>query len=39
MSGAMATFFDNPDQWERLRADRSLLPLRPRRCSGTSPLS
>ncbi len=26
MSGAMATFFDNPDQWARLRADRSLLP-------------
>ena len=25
MSGAMATFFDNPDQWERLRADPSLL--------------
>jgi cholest-4-en-3-one 26-monooxygenase len=26
MSGAMVAFFDNPDQWERLRADRSLLP-------------
>jgi cholest-4-en-3-one 26-monooxygenase len=26
MSGAMHTFFQNPDQWERLRADRSLLP-------------
>ena len=25
MSGAMATFFENPDQWERLRADPSLL--------------
>jgi len=26
MSGAMATFFDHPDQWERVRQDRSLLP-------------
>ena len=26
MSGAMVAFFDAPDQWERLRADRSLLP-------------
>ncbi|HEX3795686.1 MAG TPA: cytochrome P450 [Acidimicrobiales bacterium] len=26
MSGAMHTFFQNPDQWERLVADRSLLP-------------
>jgi cholest-4-en-3-one 26-monooxygenase len=26
ISGAMATFFDNPDQWELLRKDRSLLP-------------
>ncbi len=26
MSGAMATFFEHPEQWERLRADRSLLP-------------
>ena len=26
MSGAIVAFFDNPDQWERLRADRSLLP-------------
>jgi len=26
MSGAMHTFFENPSQWERLRADRSLLP-------------
>jgi cholest-4-en-3-one 26-monooxygenase len=26
MSGAMHAFFENPDQWERLRADRSLLP-------------
>ena len=26
ISGAMATFFDHPDQWELLRADRSLLP-------------
>jgi cholest-4-en-3-one 26-monooxygenase len=26
MSGAMATFFDNPDQWQRLLADRSLIP-------------
>ena len=26
ISGAMVAFFDNPDQWERLRADRSLLP-------------
>ena len=26
ISGAMATFFEHPDQWERLRADRSLLP-------------
>jgi cholest-4-en-3-one 26-monooxygenase len=26
MSGAMATFFANPDQWARLLADRSLLP-------------
>ncbi len=26
MSGAMAAFFEHPDQWERLRADRSLLP-------------
>ncbi|HVA02635.1 MAG TPA: cytochrome P450 [Acidimicrobiales bacterium] len=25
MSGAMHTFFQNPDQWERLVADRSLL--------------
>src|SRR5271163_4262300 len=26
MSGGMHAFFENPDQWERLRADRSLLP-------------
>ncbi len=26
MSGAIVAFFDNPDQWERLRSDRSLLP-------------
>jgi cholest-4-en-3-one 26-monooxygenase len=26
MSGAMHAFFQNPDQWEKLRADRSLLP-------------
>jgi len=26
ISGAMATFFEFPDQWERLRNDRSLLP-------------
>ncbi|MDE3086457.1 MAG: cytochrome P450 [Acidobacteriota bacterium] len=26
ISGAMAAFFEHPDQWERLRADRSLLP-------------
>ncbi len=26
MSGAMVAFFEHPDQWERLRADRSLLP-------------
>jgi cholest-4-en-3-one 26-monooxygenase len=26
ISGAMAAFFDNPDQWEMLRNDRSLLP-------------
>ena len=26
ISGAMVAFFANPDQWERLRADRSLLP-------------
>ena len=26
MSGAMATFFQYPDQWERLVEDRSLLP-------------
>ena len=26
MSGAMAAFFDHPDQWEKLRQDRSLLP-------------
>lgn len=26
ISGAMVAFFDNPDQWARLRADRSLLP-------------
>jgi len=26
MSGAMHAFFQNPDQWERLRHDRSLLP-------------
>jgi cholest-4-en-3-one 26-monooxygenase len=26
MSGAMAAFFDHPDQWELLRKDRSLLP-------------
>jgi cholest-4-en-3-one 26-monooxygenase len=26
ISGAMVAFFDNPDQWERLAADRSLLP-------------
>ncbi len=26
ISGGMATFFEHPDQWERLRADRSLLP-------------
>ncbi|MGH9090906.1 MAG: cytochrome P450 [Acidimicrobiales bacterium] len=26
MSGAMAAFFDHPDQWQRLLADRSLLP-------------
>jgi len=26
ISGAMATFFENPDQWEKLRNDRSLLP-------------
>jgi len=26
MSGAMAAFFDHPDQWDRLRKDRSLLP-------------
>ncbi len=26
ISGAMAAFFDNPDQWELLRNDRSLLP-------------
>jgi cholest-4-en-3-one 26-monooxygenase len=26
MSGAMGTFFEHPDQWERLVADRRLLP-------------
>jgi cholest-4-en-3-one 26-monooxygenase len=26
ISGAMVAFFDNPDQWEKLRNDRSLLP-------------
>jgi cholest-4-en-3-one 26-monooxygenase len=26
MSGAMVAFFDHPDQWEKLLADRSLLP-------------
>ncbi len=26
ISGAMAAFFDNPDQWELLKNDRSLLP-------------
>jgi cholest-4-en-3-one 26-monooxygenase len=26
ISGAMVAFFDNPDQWERLRSDRSLRP-------------
>jgi cholest-4-en-3-one 26-monooxygenase len=26
ISGAMVAFFDNPDQWERLRSDRTLLP-------------
>jgi cytochrome P450 len=26
ISGALVAFFDHPDQWERLRADRSLLP-------------
>ncbi|HTT87875.1 MAG TPA: cytochrome P450 [Acidimicrobiales bacterium] len=26
MSGAMVAFFDNPGQWEKLRADRSLMP-------------
>ncbi|HEY3843472.1 MAG TPA: cytochrome P450 [Acidimicrobiales bacterium] len=26
MSGAMAAFFEHPDQWELLRGDRSLLP-------------
>ncbi len=26
ISGAMAAFFDHPDQWEKLRNDRSLLP-------------
>jgi cholest-4-en-3-one 26-monooxygenase len=26
MSGAMTAFFEHPDQWQRLRADRSLLP-------------
>ncbi|MFZ0668168.1 MAG: cytochrome P450 [Acidimicrobiales bacterium] len=26
ISGAMVTFFDNPDQWQRLVNDRSLLP-------------
>jgi cholest-4-en-3-one 26-monooxygenase len=26
MSGAMAAFFDHPDQWQRLRDDRSLMP-------------
>jgi cholest-4-en-3-one 26-monooxygenase len=26
ISGAMHAFFQHPDQWERLRADRSLLP-------------
>jgi cholest-4-en-3-one 26-monooxygenase len=26
MSGAMAAFFEHPDQWELLRNDRSLLP-------------
>ena len=26
ISGAMVAFFDHPEQWEKLRADRSLLP-------------
>ncbi len=26
ISGGMVAFFENPDQWERLRDDRSLLP-------------
>jgi cholest-4-en-3-one 26-monooxygenase len=26
ISGAMYTFFQNPDQWEKLRGDRSLMP-------------
>ena len=26
ISGAMAAFFDHPDQWDQLRNDRSLLP-------------
>ena len=29
MSGAMATFFDHPDQWERLRADRDVYKRQP----------
>ncbi len=27
MSGAMTAFFEHPDEWRRLREDRSLLPL------------
>ena len=38
ISGAMATFFEHPDQWELLQQgpDRSC-PARSRRCCATSP--
>ena len=39
ISGAMVAFFDHPDQWERLRADRSLLPAAVEEMLRSSPRS
>ena len=36
ISGAMAAFFDHPDQWQRLLDDRTLLSPPSRRCCASS---
>ena len=37
ISGAMVAFFDNPDQWERLRPTGRCCPSPWRRCCASCP--